>query len=56
MSLHYAVCYNLPKTVRFSINNLILVSAVYTKDVKKYGCKQVIDKCSFVHAYALQDV
>jgi hypothetical protein len=56
VSLHYAVCYNLPKTVRFSINNLILVSAVYTKDVKKYGCKQVIDKCSFVHAYALQDV
>lgn len=42
VSLHYAVCYNLPKPTRFSINNLVMVSACYTKDVKKYGCRQVI--------------
>lgn len=45
VSLHYAVCYNLPKSVRFSINNLVLVSACYTKDVKRYGCKNVISGC-----------
>ena len=42
VSLHYAVLYNIPKPVRFNINNIMLVTAVYSKDVKKYSVKQVI--------------
>ena len=42
VSLHYAILYNLPKPVRFNIENLLLVSVVYSKDVKKYGVDTII--------------
>jgi hypothetical protein len=42
VSLHYAVLYNLPKDLRFNINNLLLVTVVFTADVKKYGAKRIV--------------